>query len=1233
MVWLAALGASVALVAEWMRAPGWVLACGVLLLGLTAAWAALRTEGPLVTRAAALAGAAAVLVLAALLALTTRRLGRIASDWPAVRAEMGARAARRLVSEMSAAVALARELTDGAVAARELPAGQAFDRLEHLAARGGPAHGVVLFDAQGRPAAWAGTQRVTLGPDGPALSVVTTPFYLWLVARRQVSGGAAAGTVLLARSLGVPLAGEAVTEHFLDETGVSLRFLPPGALPPDSAVIDFVGPDGDTLFAVQPIPPEQGAARGEALAAALRAAALLAALVLVLSVVGAVRLGLGLPLVGLNALVAAIVVARAPLAAAFGADSVFSPATYYRDLLGPFSASAGALALTGLVVAYLALGLWRRGVRPRWWTNGAAVALVAVAPYLLQDLAVGITPPAAGASTTLWMTWQVALVLIASAVVLLGAALVRGAAPPRHSGAWPWAAGGTALALAAAGLWLWQPGGAWPDWYPYLWLPALLIAIKPMPLRGTLLTVAVVSGTAAALLTWRASTDAQLALATGDAESLGAAADPVAIVLTERAARQFAAAPLAATPGDLYVLYRRSALDGQGYPITMALWTGEGERLATLDLADVDLPAAIVQSLARQAAEEQLPVGASYLRVPGAHLAAAVPLADGRVLTLGVGPRTRLVPPTRVGLFLTGGGGAEAPYRLAMSPPEVELRPPSATVSWRRTGWALLGERVLALPGGSRHVHVQVDLRGPSALLQRGFLVLLFDVAVLALLWLGIELVGGRLAPALRRRWPRTYRSLRVRLTASLALFFVIPTVAIAAWGYDRLGDEFRRSRELLLRQTLRDASGVLLSDTRDAGTALFAAALRVDADLALSQGGRLAAASAPVLVDLGLIDVLVPAAAFRSIAYGDELELTLRQEASPGDVLAGYRLVRPGAAPDAVLLGAVELLSDPSLRRREQDLGIATLVATALGILAAVVLSGLAARALARPIQDLREAALAVGTGEGLGSCLEQLPGELEPVYAALQQAAADVERGQRAERVLAWGEMARQVAHEIKNPLTPIRLGIQHLLRVHRERPAELGSTLDTSGQRLLAEIDRLDGIARTFSRFALPATEGPALEAADLTATVGEVLDLYRLGESPLHWQLTAEGTPLALVRRGELVEVLVNLFENARDAGAHTVQVAVRPRGGSAATAWAAEIVIADDGRGIPPEILPRVFEPRFSTTSSGSGLGLAIVKRLVDGWGASIALESTVGRGTVVTIRLRGPSPSHPPAAA
>ncbi len=1226
MAWFGALAAGALLAGEGARAPGWAWCAGVLALGATAGWAAARVRGPRATRLTVGAGVVALLAVGALCASATWRIRRIEARWASVRSAMVADASVRLVAEVRDAVTLARSLADGAAAARAVPPERAFDRLERLAAGGGPAHGVVLFDPLGHPTAWAGTQRVAVGPDGPALSVVTTPFYLWLVARRQVNGSSAVGSVLLARSLGVPLAAKALTEEFVAKTGVGLRFVAAGALPPDSMVLDFIGPGDDTLFAVQPVPPAQDEARDEVLEPARRAAVLLAALVLVVAAIGAARLGLAAPLVALTAPAAAVLVARAPLQEAFGEASAFSPAVYYRGLLGPFSASAGALALTGVLVANLALGLLRRRTRPRWWHYGAAVALVAAAPYLLQDLARGVTPPAGGASVVLWMTWQTALALAASGLVLFGVALVRGRHASARGGAWPWAASALALALAAAGLWLWRPGGAWPDWYPYLWLPALFLTLKPMPLRSTLAAVALVSGSAAALLTWRATTEGRIALAAQDAEALGTAPDPVAMELIDRSMHQFAAEPLPATAGDLYVFYRRSALDGQGYPIAMGLWTGEGQRLGTLELAQLDLPPAIVQALARQAAEEGLPVGASYVRVPGVVHVAALPLADGRVLTLAVGPRSRLVPATRIGAFLEGGTSAEPPYRLVLSPVAPEHQAGNPRVAWRRDGWTVRGERLLALPSGVRHVHAQVDLLGPSPLLQRGLLILLFDVAVLAVLWLGMTATAGQLGPALRRAWPLVYRSLRVRLTASLALFFVIPTVGFALWGYARFGDEFRRSRELLLRQTLHDATGVVESDPRDPGAPLSTLAGRLDADLAMSQGGRLVAASTPVLADLGLLDVLVPAPAFRRLAYGDDIETTLRQAASPGDVLAGYRVVRSGDPGDAVILGAVELLSDSQLRRREEDLGIATLVGAALGVLAAMVLSGLAARALDRPIQQLRGAALAVGAGHPPLARPDHLPGELDPVYAALAQAAADVERSQRAERVLAWGEMARQVAHEIKNPLTPIRLGIQHLLRVHRERPAELGQTLSTSGHRLLAEIDRLDSIARTFSRFALPAAEGPALEAVDVVATVNEVVNLYRLGEGPVAWTAEADDAPAARARRGELVEVLVNLLENARDAGARHVAVRVR-RPAEAADGWAAEVTVSDDGRGIPAELLPRVFEPRFSTTSSGSGLGLAIVKRLVDDWGAQVALRSEVGRGTAVTIRLLAPLPA------
>jgi nitrogen fixation/metabolism regulation signal transduction histidine kinase len=213
------------------------------------------------------------------------------------------------------------------------------------------------------------------------------------------------------------------------------------------------------------------------------------------------------------------------------------------------------------------------------------------------------------------------------------------------------------------------------------------------------------------------------------------------------------------------------------------------------------------------------------------------------------------------------------------------------------------------------------------------------------------------------------------------------------------------------------------------------------------------------------------------------------------------------------------------------------------------------------------------------------------------------------QAERVLAWGEMARQVAHEIKNPLTPLRLGIQHLRRVYRERRTEFDETLETTSSRILAEIDRLDTIARGFSRFGLPLEDAAPLESVDLLATAREVADLYRLTGEGVSVSVKGNGPLMRPARRDELKEVLGNLVENARNAGASSIELSVAKPG----------FAVTDNGRGIPAELLPRIFEPRFSTTTSGSGLGLAIVKRLVESWGAEVAVQSVPRQGTTVAI--------------
>ena len=115
--------------------------------------------------------------------------------------------------------------------------------------------------------------------------------------------------------------------------------------------------------------------------------------------------------------------------------------------------------------------------------------------------------------------------------------------------------------------------------------------------------------------------------------------------------------------------------------------------------------------------------------------------------------------------------------------------------------------------------------------------------------------------------------------------------------------------------------------------------------------------------------------------------------------------------------------------------------------------------------------------------------------------------------------------------------------------------------------------------------------------------------------------AAGSVMAMAREQELREALLNVLENARHAGAHRVRVSLGKGEGHV------RVVVRDDGHGIPADVLPRIFEPHFSTRTSGSGLGLAISRRLIEGWGGGIEVTSAPGEGTAVTIRLVGRGPS------
>jgi nitrogen fixation/metabolism regulation signal transduction histidine kinase len=211
----------------------------------------------------------------------------------------------------------------------------------------------------------------------------------------------------------------------------------------------------------------------------------------------------------------------------------------------------------------------------------------------------------------------------------------------------------------------------------------------------------------------------------------------------------------------------------------------------------------------------------------------------------------------------------------------------------------------------------------------------------------------------------------------------------------------------------------------------------------------------------------------------------------------------------------------------------------------------------------------------------------------------------------------MARQVAHEIKNPLTPIQLAAEHLRHVHTDRGRPLGAVLEQCVDAILRQVRLLRQIASEFSTYAAE----PPLRRETVTpaALVASVIDPYRLGLSD---RVTIdvdvpETLPAVAVERTLIGRALTNLIENAVQAmpngGALTVRAAAGDRD--------VTIEIADTGVGMDPVALTRAFEPYFSTKTGGSGLGLANAKRHIERHGGSIAMASTPGRGTRVTLVL------------
>ena len=216
------------------------------------------------------------------------------------------------------------------------------------------------------------------------------------------------------------------------------------------------------------------------------------------------------------------------------------------------------------------------------------------------------------------------------------------------------------------------------------------------------------------------------------------------------------------------------------------------------------------------------------------------------------------------------------------------------------------------------------------------------------------------------------------------------------------------------------------------------------------------------------------------------------------------------------------------------------------------------------------------------------------------------------KSEREQAWREMAKQVAHEIKNPLTPMRLSVQSFQRRFDPKDVDAKEKINEFSQTIIQQIDTMGSIASAFSNFAkMPVAHKVPLDVVDV---VKHAVDVF---SEPYISFFSEKESIIIPLDKTQLVRVITNLVTNANQALSldkdPKIEVSTQDDSNQV------KIIVADNGKGIAPAVESRIFEPKFTTKTSGMGLGLPMVKNIIEAYGGTISFVSEEGRGTVFTV--------------
>ena len=283
------------------------------------------------------------------------------------------------------------------------------------------------------------------------------------------------------------------------------------------------------------------------------------------------------------------------------------------------------------------------------------------------------------------------------------------------------------------------------------------------------------------------------------------------------------------------------------------------------------------------------------------------------------------------------------------------------------------------------------------------------------------------------------------------------------------------------------------------------------------------------------------------------------------------------------------------------------------LAVILIIILSTLIANQISRPVRRLTSATQSIAGGDLSVQIENTNKGEIKDLISGFNFMVKELKRSQNklaeVEREAAWREMAKQVAHEIKNPLTPMKLAIQQLKASYEDKSPKFQEIFQKVTGTIIQQIEILKNIASEFSSFARMPT--PKLENVDFNKVLNETANLFV--DEKVTINIQTAGNVSVYADPDQLKRIVINLIRNSIQADASAIKLILDEDAGNIL------FRITDNGKGINSENYSKIFESDFTTKEQGMGLGLSMAKRFVESIGAEIKVEFSSPAGTTILI--------------